>query len=80
MGKWSRRLLLRCFPSALQMDSPTQMVTDDPEALRAIGITGVPFLQKKISQSQNGACLAPKKSVKSPVFFAQKLFHCLADS
>ena len=71
MGKWSRRLLLRCFPSALQMDSPTQMVTDDPEALRAIRISGVPFLQKKISQSQNGACLAPKKSMKSPVFLAQ---------
>ena len=71
MGKRSRRLLLLCFPSALQMDSPTQMVTDDPEALRAIRISGVPFLQKKISQSQNGACLAPKKSVKSPVFLAQ---------
>ena len=71
MGKRSRRLLLRCFPSALQMDNPTQMVTDDPEALRAIGTSGVPFLQKKISQSQNGACLAPKKSVKSPVFLAQ---------
>ena len=71
MGKRSRRLLLRCFPSALQMDCLTQMVTDDPEGLRAIGTSGVPFLQKKISQSQNGACLAPKKSVKSPVFLAQ---------
>ena len=47
------------------------MVTDDPEALRAIGTTDVPFLQKKISQSQNGACLALKKSLKSPVFLAQ---------
>ena len=47
MGKKSRRLLLRCFPSALQMDCPTQMVTDDPEALRAIGTTGVPFVNKK---------------------------------
>ena len=71
MGKRSRRLLLRCFPSALQMDSPTQIVTDDPEALRAIGTTGVPFLKKKISQSQNGACLAPKKSMKSPGFLDQ---------
>ena len=71
MGMRSRRLLLRCFPSALQMDSPTQMVTDDPEGLRAIGTTGVPFLQKQISQSQNGACLAPKKSMKFPGFLDQ---------
>ena len=71
MGKKSRRLLLRCFPSALQMDNPTQMGTDDPKRLRAIGTTGVPFLKKKISQSQNGACLAPKKSMKSPGFLDQ---------
>ena len=45
MGKKSRRLLLRCFPSALQMDSPTEMVTDDPEDLRAIRTTGITFLQ-----------------------------------
>ena len=59
MGERSRRLLLLCFPSALQMDSPAQMETHNPKALSSIGTTGVHVSQKKISQLQNGASLAP---------------------
>ena len=76
MGKKSRRLLLRCFPSALQMDCPTQMVTDDPEALRAIRITGVPFLKNDKSVPK-WSLSCSKKSIKSPVFLAQSFSTAL---
>ena len=58
MGERSRRLLLLCFPSALQMDSPTQTETRDPKGLWSTGTTGGHVSSKKISQAQNGACLA----------------------
>ena len=52
MGKRSWRLLLLCFPSALQMENPTQMETGDPKALSCIKTTAVHVLHKKIREAK----------------------------
>jgi len=84
MGKRSRRLLLLCFPSALQMDSPTQMETGDPERMTSVQSTSVGVLQKKDKSAPKWSLSCSYRTMESPQdpsdLTKPKLSHCFADS